>query len=107
MHFVQADQSRTVRAMLTENSTKKTQARAFSYFAIAGNMGIFFGPLIGGALESPADKFSSTFGRVRFFHDYPYALPGIVTAFTGLSAAILVSIFVKEVGIPLKPAPPH
>jgi MFS family permease len=37
----------TVRAMLTENSTKHTQARAFSFFAFANNMGIFIGPLIG------------------------------------------------------------
>lgn len=35
--------------MITENSTKKTQARAFSYFAFAGNLGIFTGPLIGEA----------------------------------------------------------
>lgn len=33
--------------MITENSTKKTQARAFSYFAFAGNLGIFIGPIIG------------------------------------------------------------
>lgn len=38
---------RTVRAMITENSTKKTQARAFSYFAFFGNIGIFVGPFIG------------------------------------------------------------
>jgi MFS family permease len=37
----------TVRAMLTENSTKETQARVFSYFAFAGNLGIFAGPLLG------------------------------------------------------------
>lgn len=37
----------TVRAMITENSTKKTQAKAFSYFAFANNLGIFFGPLMG------------------------------------------------------------
>lgn len=37
----------TVRAMLTENSTKDTQARVFSYFAFAGNIGILVGPLIG------------------------------------------------------------
>ena len=33
--------------MITENSTHKTQARAFSYFMFAGNIGIFIGPLIG------------------------------------------------------------
>jgi MFS family permease len=37
----------TVRAMLSENSTKATQARAFSLFAFAGNVGLFVGPVIG------------------------------------------------------------
>jgi MFS family permease len=37
----------TVRAMLSENSTKYTQARAFSYFAFARNLGLFLGPLLG------------------------------------------------------------
>ena len=33
--------------MITENSTQKTQARAFSFFAFSGNIGIFVGPFIG------------------------------------------------------------
>lgn len=33
--------------MLSENSTANTQARAFSFFAFSGNLGIFLGPLIG------------------------------------------------------------
>jgi MFS family permease len=37
----------TVRAMLSENSTKSTQAMAFSYFAFARNLGLFIGPLLG------------------------------------------------------------
>jgi MFS-type transporter involved in bile tolerance (Atg22 family) len=44
--------SRTVRTMLTENSTPKTQARVFSFFAFSGNLGIFLGPLIGKCLYS-------------------------------------------------------
>ena len=36
----------TVRAMLSENSTKQTQARIFSFFSFSNNMGIFLGPLI-------------------------------------------------------------
>ncbi|KAF2183942.1 MFS general substrate transporter [Zopfia rhizophila CBS 207.26] len=82
----------TVRAMITENSTKKTQARAFSYFAFAGNLGIFAGPFIG----SPADKFESTLGRIRFFREYPYALPGFISASIGASAAILSALFIRE-----------
>jgi MFS-type transporter involved in bile tolerance (Atg22 family) len=41
------EMNRTVRAMMTENSTPRTQARAFSFFAFSGNVGIFLGPLIG------------------------------------------------------------
>ena len=33
--------------MIQENSTPKTQARAFSLFAFTGNLGIFLGPFIG------------------------------------------------------------
>ncbi|KAF2787241.1 MFS general substrate transporter [Melanomma pulvis-pyrius CBS 109.77] len=86
----------TVRAMITENSTKKTQARAFTYFAFAGNLGVFIGSFLGGGLESPAKKFPSTFGRIAFFREYPYAFPGFVVAFIGLIAAILATFFINE-----------
>lgn len=37
----------TVRTMLSENSTPKTQATVFSRFAFARNIGILIGPMIG------------------------------------------------------------
>ena len=86
--------------MISENSTKKTQARAFSYFAFTGNLGIFVGPFIGGLLESPAAKLPSTIGRIQFFVDYPYALPGFASAAFGLTAAIVGAIFLREVYTP-------
>ncbi|KAH7411708.1 major facilitator superfamily domain-containing protein [Phaeosphaeria sp. MPI-PUGE-AT-0046c] len=86
----------TIRAMLSENSTKQTQARAFSYFAFARNLGILIGPLLGGALESPAVKYPSFFGKFQFFHDFPYALPGFATAIVALSAALTTTLFAKE-----------
>lgn len=44
----------TLRAMFSENSTKHTQAKAFSYFAFAGNLGILLGSALGrwGVLRS-------------------------------------------------------
>ncbi|KAF2018231.1 MFS general substrate transporter [Aaosphaeria arxii CBS 175.79] len=86
----------TIRSMLSENSTKSTQAVAFSYFAFAGNLGIFIATFLGGALERPAEKFPSTFGKIRFFHDYPYALPSIITSLFALSTAVTTILFVKE-----------
>ncbi len=91
----------TVRAMITENSTPKTQARAFSFFAFAGNLGIFVGPLIGGGLSNPAEQYPRIFGRVKLFKDFPYALPTFATGAVGMSAAIIMALFVKEVRIVL------
>ncbi|KIW42009.1 uncharacterized protein PV06_05599 [Exophiala oligosperma] len=86
----------TIRTMISENSTAKTQARAFSFFAFSGNLGIFLGPIIGGALAKPATVFPSIFGRIQFFHDFPYALPTIVTGGIGVIATITSGIFIKE-----------
>ncbi|THY69482.1 MFS general substrate transporter [Aureobasidium pullulans] len=86
----------TVRTMLSENSTLKTQARAFSLFAFAGNVGIFLGPVIGGALSTPARQYPRVFGGIWFFEKYPYALPNIVASLFGFSAAVISSIYLKE-----------
>ncbi|KAK5280192.1 hypothetical protein LTR40_006713, partial [Exophiala xenobiotica] len=82
--------------MISENSTHKTQARAFSFFAFTGNLGIFLGPIIGGALAKPATVFPSIFGHIQFFHDYPYALPTIVTGSIGAIATVTSALFIKE-----------
>lgn len=47
MAGVFAGSSVTIRAMLSEVTTKRTQARAFSWYMFAKNLGIFIGPLIG------------------------------------------------------------
>ncbi|KAE8449021.1 hypothetical protein EG329_008609 [Mollisiaceae sp. DMI_Dod_QoI] len=86
----------TVRTMLSENSTPKTQARAFSFFAFAGNVGIFLGPLIGGGLADPAEQIGGFFKKIQFFQDYPYALSTFVTGVIGASAAIACALFIKE-----------
>ncbi|KAF2230681.1 MFS general substrate transporter [Viridothelium virens] len=86
----------TVRTMITENSTAKTQARAFSFFSFSGNLGIFFGPLIGGGLARPAKEYPSVFGSIQFFKEYPYALPTFVTGAISLSAAIVSTLFIRE-----------
>ncbi|KAK6008055.1 hypothetical protein QM012_004869 [Aureobasidium pullulans] len=86
----------TIRTMLSENSTFKTQARAFSLFAFVGNVGIFLGPVIGGALASPVTQYPRVFGGMWFFEQYPYALPNIVASMFGFSAAAISAVYLKE-----------
>ncbi|KAK0731072.1 major facilitator superfamily domain-containing protein [Lasiosphaeris hirsuta] len=108
----------TIRTMLSEHSTSKTQAKAFSWFSFSGNLGILFGPLMGGALANPAEQYPNIFGGIWFFVEYPYALPSLVVSMVGLSA-VLVTIFyadetlvrvpastVGEESVAAKPIPP-
>lgn len=97
----------TIRTMLTELSTRRTQAVAFSWFAFSGNLGIFLGPLLGGALADPAHQYPKLFGHVQFFLDYPYALSSFVIAGLGLIGATTAALFVEETLVKEKPAGPE
>ena len=86
----------TIRAMITELSTKQTQARAFSIFAFASNLGIFLGPIIGGSLSKLAQHYPSVFGGNRFLEAFPYALPTLVCGSFALVCSVVVTFFVVE-----------
>ncbi|OTA90022.1 hypothetical protein M434DRAFT_398262 [Hypoxylon sp. CO27-5] len=86
----------TIRTMVAEHSTPRTQARAFSWFAFSGNVGIFVGPLIGGALADPAHQYPWAFGGVPFFEQYPYALSSIVVGCIGMTAVVTSAVFIEE-----------
>ncbi|KAH7170132.1 major facilitator superfamily domain-containing protein [Dactylonectria macrodidyma] len=85
-----------VRTMVAEHSTKETQARAYSWFAFSGNIGIFIGPLIGGVCADPAEQYPSVFGGVKFFEDYPYALPGFAIGAISATAFLTTALFMEE-----------
>ncbi|KZT59576.1 MFS general substrate transporter [Calocera cornea HHB12733] len=86
----------TVRTMLSENSNPNNQARAFSFFAFATNLGIFVGPLIGGALSKPCEQYPFIFGKFALFVDFPYLLPCIAAGAMSGAGAILSMFFLKE-----------
>lgn len=86
----------TIRTMIAEHSTRKTQARSFSWFAFSGNLGIFLGPLLGGSLANPATQYPGIFGDTGFFADYPYALSSLVVALVGATATLSSLFFVQE-----------
>ncbi|EJU00550.1 MFS general substrate transporter [Dacryopinax primogenitus] len=86
----------TVRTMISENSTPKNQARAFSFFAFATNLGIFVGPLIGGALSKPCTQYPTVFGNFALFEQYPYLLPCIAAGAMSGVGALLSVLFLKE-----------
>lgn len=94
----------TIRTMLSEVSASKTQARAFSWFAFAGNLGIFIGPLLGGALAEPAEQYPRLFGGIALFKAYPYLLPSLAVSAIGLSAVLLTTLYAEETLIHTPPS---
>lgn len=86
----------TIRTMIAEHSTPRTQARAFSWFAFTSNIGIFLGPLIGGVLADPAHQYPWAFAGVPFFEAYPYALSSFVVGCLGLTAVVTSAVFIEE-----------
>ena len=85
-----------LRTMIAEHCTPETQARAFSWHAFGGNVGIFLGPVIGGALADPTVQYPKVFKGVHFFEHYPYALAGFAAGAFSLAAAIMCAFFVEE-----------
>lgn len=87
----------TIRTMITEHSTQRTQARSFAWFAFSGNIGgIFLGPLIGGALADPVGQYPSVFKGIVVFEEYPYALASLVVGCIGLTAVLSSALFLEE-----------
>ncbi|KAL2123092.1 hypothetical protein VTJ04DRAFT_3547 [Mycothermus thermophilus] len=86
----------TIRTMIGELSTAKTQARAFSWFAFAGNLGIMIGPLIGGALADPVRQYPDMFGHIDFLVKHPYALPSLAVGALTFTSVAAVALFVEE-----------
>ncbi|KAK5136172.1 hypothetical protein LTR08_004009 [Meristemomyces frigidus] len=86
----------TVRTMISENCTRASQARAFSWYMFTKNLGIFIGPLIGGALSNPVKEMSSVFGNSTFFANYPYALATFVAGFVCFTATLTSLFGLKE-----------
>ncbi|TFA98228.1 putative peptide/nitrate transporter [Trichoderma ghanense] len=97
-----------IRTMLSDHTTSETQAVAFSWFAFANNVGIFLGPIIGGALADPAEQFPGLFGGIRLFEDYPYILAGVALTLINIVSIVLSMLYLEETLEPeASPAAPH
>ncbi|KAI0968599.1 major facilitator superfamily transporter [Xylaria arbuscula] len=94
----------TIRTMISEHSTRHTQATAFSWFAVAGNLGILIGPLVGGALADPVHQYPGVFKNVHFLETFPYALSSTVIAVIGLTAVVTSALFLEETLVREKPS---
>ncbi|KAG1819414.1 major facilitator superfamily domain-containing protein [Suillus variegatus] len=70
-----------VKSMLMDITDATNMPKAYSYIPVSLMIGNTIGPLIGGSLSRPADRFPNIFGRSELLKTYPYLLPCSISAF--------------------------
>lgn len=78
-----------IKSFLTEFTDKTNRSKAFSMWSLASTCGNIVGPLLGGYLCRPTEKFPSIFSQDGIFATYPYLLPCLVVVILD----VVVSIF--------------
>ncbi|CAD6887054.1 unnamed protein product [Tilletia controversa] len=74
------------------------EARAYGIMGFCWGMGGIIGPILGGVLEHPVEKFPAIFGKSKLFAEYPYLLPCLLTASTTGLGAILTLFLGRDGG---------
>ncbi|KAJ3302275.1 hypothetical protein HDV03_005214, partial [Kappamyces sp. JEL0829] len=98
---------------LSEITDESNQARGFALFGVARGLGMVSGPIVGGFLCLPAEKYPFLFPKGSLFDLYPYALPCVVgwviaMAGCGLGCFVLeeTNNTLLEVQLPIPSATP-
>ncbi|KIO21446.1 hypothetical protein M407DRAFT_15815 [Tulasnella calospora MUT 4182] len=90
-----------VSSIISEITDKTNQAQAFPLTGAFWSIGAIIGPLIGGTLSHPAERYPAIFGSYDFLKDRPYFLPCFISSlFTCFS--ITIAYFLLEETLPSK-----
>ncbi|KAG2146248.1 major facilitator superfamily domain-containing protein [Suillus clintonianus] len=81
-----------VKSMVMDITDTTNLPKAYGYMPLPLMLGTIVGPLVGGSLSRPADRFPNIFGRSELLKTYPYLLPCAVPAIFA-SVAWLVTYF--------------
>ncbi|KAH9945280.1 MFS general substrate transporter [Epithele typhae] len=85
-----------MKSMLAEITDPSNIAQAYAFMPIAWSTGATLGPIIGGSLSRPAERYPSVFGESEFFKAYPYFLACAIPATFSLCACLTTFFFLKE-----------
>ncbi|KAL0948630.1 hypothetical protein HGRIS_010437 [Hohenbuehelia grisea] len=85
-----------IKSMMVELTDTTNISQAYAYFPIAWSTGSTLGPMIGGSLSHPAERFPELFGASEFLKRQPYFLACAVPATFAVIAWIVTFFFLKE-----------
>ncbi|KAH9059717.1 MFS general substrate transporter [Lactarius vividus] len=84
-----------VKAMTAELTDETNVAQGFSMLPMARALGRLIGPLIGGVLSRPQDRWPHIFSH-HFWEDYPYFLPCLVASMFPCLSLIITGLYLEE-----------
>ncbi|KAF7293024.1 Major facilitator superfamily multidrug-resistance DHA1 sub-family [Mycena indigotica] len=85
-----------IKSMIAEMTDTTNIAQAYAYMPIAWSGGGVLGPIIGGFLAHPVERFPALFGDSDFLRKYPYFLPCAVPATYSIIAWLVTLFFLRE-----------
>ncbi|KAH9165756.1 MFS general substrate transporter [Lactarius sanguifluus] len=84
-----------VKSMMAELTDETNVARGFSMLPMSQSLGYAIGPLVGGMLSRPQDRWPNVFSH-SFWAEYPYFLPCFVAATCACASLTVNVIYLKE-----------
>ncbi|KAG0698310.1 major facilitator superfamily domain-containing protein [Suillus ampliporus] len=85
-----------IKSIVMDITDATNMPKAFAYMPLSWMVGNALGPLVGGTLSQPADRFPEIFGRSELLKTYPYLLPCVVPAIFSSVAWLVTSFCFKE-----------
>ncbi|KAJ7597798.1 member of major facilitator superfamily multidrug-resistance, DHA1 sub-family [Mycena floridula] len=85
-----------IKSMMGELTDSTNIAQGMALLPVVWSTGAIIGPLIGGSLSNPYERFPNTFGQYEFWKTYPYALPCFVAAAYIAISFLMAFFFLKE-----------
>ncbi|OSC96797.1 MFS general substrate transporter [Trametes coccinea BRFM310] len=83
------------KSMIGELTDETNMAQGFAWLPVAWSAGTTIGPLIGGQLAKPHDRWPATFTH-PFWLKYPYFLPCAASAAFSAFTFLITALFLKE-----------
>ncbi|KAJ7220196.1 major facilitator superfamily domain-containing protein [Mycena pura] len=84
-----------MKSAMGDLTDRSNRAEGYAFMPIVWAIGASVGPLIGGSLARPSDRFPNLFSG-RFWQGFPYFLPCLVTGSFVFLAWFVVLVFFKE-----------
>ena len=81
---------------ISEITDETNQARGFALFGVARGLGMVIGPIVGGFLCLPAEKYPWLFPKGSLFDLFPYLLPCVVGFIVAMAGTILGYFVLQE-----------